>query len=109
MPQNVAAAFSCQVEIGVLRKIDRGRLVTGGFVIHNQLVFIGQRIPDLNLKVAGKTFLAVLTQIAERNANSLCVLELFGFPDNFVETRPVRHAGYSAHHFWAACTSHRRE
>ena len=81
MPQNVAAAFSCQVEIGVLRKIDGRGLVGGGFVIHDQLVFVGQRIADFDLKVAGIAFFAVLTQIAESNSNALCVLELFGFPE----------------------------
>ena len=81
VPQNVAAAFSCQVEIGVLRKIDGRGLVGGGFVIHNQLVVVGQGIADFDFQVAGIAFFAILTQIAESNSDAFAVLELLGFPE----------------------------
>ena len=42
--ENVAVAFSGQVEITVLGKIDRRGLVRSRFVINDQFVIVGQRV-----------------------------------------------------------------
>ncbi len=53
MPKNVAAAFASQIEITMLRKIQRRGFVSSGFVVDDQLIFIGQHVTDLDLQVAG--------------------------------------------------------
>src|SRR6185312_3750695 len=85
VPQNVAVALTRQVEIGMLGKIQRRGLVGGSFVIHDQLVVVGQSIGDFDFEVAGISFLAVFAQIAVSNSDTLSVLELLGLPELFVK------------------------
>ena len=90
VPKNVAVALAGQIEIRMLGKIERRGFVGGGFVIHNQLVVVGQSIGNFYFEVTRIPFLAVLAQIAESNSDAFSVLELLGLPELFVE--PVRSA-----------------
>ena len=83
--ENVAVALSGEVEIGVLGKIQRRGFVGGSFVIHNQLVVVGQRIGDFDFEVARVPLLAIFAQITVSNPDAFSILEFLGLPQLFVE------------------------
>ena len=57
--QDVAGSGSGEIEVAVLREVDRRRLVGGGVVVDDQLVGRRQRVGDAGVEVAGIAFVAV--------------------------------------------------
>ena len=69
----------------MLGEIQGRGFVSGGFVIHDQLVVVGQSIGDFDFEVSGISFLAIFAQIAVSDSDTFSVLELLGIPELFVK------------------------
>ncbi len=67
--QNVASAFSGQIEITVLAQIYGGGLVGSGFVIDYQFVAIGQCVCHSDLHISREAVVAVFAEIRVSDAS----------------------------------------
>ena len=63
MVENVSAALTGEVEIGVVRQVHGGRLVCGGVVFHDDLIGLGELVGHLASQVSRISFFAVLGEI----------------------------------------------
>ena len=59
MAEDVAGRLTGEIEVTVLRQVDRRRLVGRGAILDDQLVGVGQRVGDTDAQVARVAFFAV--------------------------------------------------
>ena len=81
--QNVAGAFSGQIEITVLAQIDGRGLVGGGFVVDDQFVGVGQSVGDFERQISGKAVVTIFAEVGVGHAS--LAFEGLAIPDNFIE------------------------
>jgi len=81
--ENVARSVAAEVEVAVLRQIDRRRLVAGRRIVDDQLVLVSQGVGHAHAEVAGIALFAVGARAGEGDA--VGVLERFGRPHHLVE------------------------
>ena len=82
VPQDIA--LPCQVEIAVMREIDRRRAIAGSCEIDNERVIVGQRVCDRGVQRAGVALVAVRADVAEMDG--LLGGQRPRFPKRLVET-----------------------
>ena len=85
MAEDVPAAHSGQIEIGVLRQVDGGCLVRRGAVVDFEGVFVGERIGHFHIERTRVAFLSVRAGICEPYAAPAGFLERFRCPDHLVK------------------------
>jgi integrase len=86
VPKNIAPAFSGQIEVSVLREVNRRGLVGRGFVVKNELILIGERIGYLDIHISRVSFLAIFAEVGEDQSHAVRILEGFSFPHDLVES-----------------------
>ena len=64
MAENAICLVACQVEIGMVGKIDLCGLVSRSYTGDLQFIIIGQAVGDIHLQVARIPLFAIQTQIA---------------------------------------------
>ena len=86
MLQDVAAAFAArEVEIAVVRQVDRRRLVGRRAVFQHQLVARRERAGDAGLQRARIAFLTIRARVREDDADAAVSIERLALPDDLVE------------------------
>ncbi len=85
--ENLASAFSLQVEIRVLRHINGSCFVGGGPIINEQGVFVGQLISHAQLQITWIAFLFVLGQIGK--FQRVLVLVEIGLASQTTLSKPI--------------------
>ena len=80
-----AAVVAAEVEVGVLREVDRRGLVRRRLVLEDDLVVVGEEVGDGGGEGAGEALLAVRAHAREHDALAALVGERLGVPDHLVE------------------------
>ena len=84
--EHVAPAVARQVEVRVLRQVDRCSVVCSGKVVDSQLVAGRERVADANGQVARIPLIAVGTRVGEDHGNAAIALEHLSMPHDLVES-----------------------
>ena len=58
-------------------KINRSGLISDGFIINDDLIFISKRISDIHFKVTRVTFFTVGTAVMKLYGITICLKRLF--------------------------------
>ena len=85
MPQDVAASLAGEVEVAVVRQVDRRSLVGRRPVIDDQLVACRERIRHGDVQRPRISFFAVCAHVGERHADIAAAIDRLAFPHHFVE------------------------
>ncbi len=86
VPEHIAVAGASEVEVRVLRQVDRRGLVGRRLVVEPQRVVVGQGVGDLGLQRARVAHVAVRAGVREHHAHRVGTLEGLGLPVGLVET-----------------------
>jgi hypothetical protein len=85
MIEDVAGARSGEVEVAVLREIDRRGLVRRRGVLHDELVVLREGVGDARVERAGITFVAGGADVREDDTGAAVAIEGLGLPHHLVE------------------------
>lgn len=85
MAENVAIALASQVEIAMVRQVDRRVLIGRGCVINVKLIFVRQRVPNGDIQGSGVAFISVFARMLQYERIAESVLLGRCSPHDFVE------------------------
>ena len=71
MPQDVAGSSIFQVEVGMVSKIDNGRLIRLGGVLDLQTVLVRQSVSNRTTEIARKTFFPIFARVGQLERRSV--------------------------------------
>src|SRR6516162_4453267 len=86
VPQDVAGSGIFQVEVGMVSKIDNGRLIRLGGVLDLQTVLVRQSVSDRTAEIARKTFFPIFTRVRQLELRSVAGVYPYRFPDHLIES-----------------------
>ena len=68
--KDVAAAFTSQIEVGVVGEVDNRIFVRRRRIFDAQFVVAAERVGDVHFQIAGIAFFPIFTQIAESHGRA---------------------------------------
>lgn len=86
MSEDVAVAFTFEVEVGMLGQVDGGGFVGCRAVVHQERVLVVEFIAHRNVKITGIAFLLVFGQITKFEPVPIIASDGMRLPHNFVES-----------------------
>src|SRR5262249_15951527 len=84
--QNVAGSSIFQVEVGMVSKIDNGRLIRLGGILDLQTVLVRQSVSNRTTEIPRKAFFPIFARVRQLERRSVAGVYPFGFPDHLVES-----------------------
>src|SRR5215469_17680570 len=86
VPQDIAGSGIFQVEVGMVSKIDNGRLIRLGGVLDLQTVLVRQSVSNRTTEIARKAFFPIFACVRQLQRRSVAGVYPFGFPNHLVES-----------------------
>ena len=77
---------SMEIEVGMLRQIEDGRLVCRRAIVKGKCIIITQHIQNLHFQITRISFITIRTHMRESNTNTLFSFYFFCRPNSMTKT-----------------------